>query len=398
MKIFLNDEAIRFSMDSQMCHNCDKTLRSNSRPHVSPHFLAVRQQSKKNQATQEQIRQKLKKGAWATGAPLPPARELATTYGISSSTAYRILVRLAEEGVLWQHSNGRFFAAEARHLVDTVQPFACMLPRLQLWNIVLQEIMHGVTERSAQYKRGILLIHNPALIEQGDINTPPTYASAETQESILQEFFATHADSCEGIIFDNVWKDEVLAKFRDKLKRMVVVNRRTSLDFVSAVFPNFQRSALLAFAHLYGRGYKTVYFVSPHDDFFIHHAMEKALEMAKLLGLDFDQHNIRSPRTPEQRKEFAEELKQTGDRVGLYCPDDNWSYRFHDDLIAAGLECPKHVGLLSGMGSAAVRDEHHLSSLTVDFAKMGELAVDCLRADQPKSELVDVSLVQGETT
>jgi len=273
-----------------------------------------------------------------------------------------------------------------------------MLPRLQLWNIVLQEIMHGVTERSAQYKRGILLIHNPALIEQADINIPPTYADAETQESILREFFATHADSCEGIIFDNVWKDEVLAKFRDKLKRMVVVNRKTSLDFVSAVFPNFQRSALLAFAHLYGRGYKTVYFVSPHDDYFIHYAMEMALEMAKLLGLDFDQSNIRSPRTPEQRKDFAEELKQTGDRVGLYCPDDNWSYRFHDDLIAAGLECPKHVGLLSGMGSAAVRDERHLSSLTVDFTEMGELAVDCLRADQPRSELVDVSLVQGETT
>lgn len=358
----------------------------------------MRQQSKENQAIQRELRQKLRDGEWATGAPLPPARELAASYGISSSTAYRILVRLAKEDMLWQHRNGRFYAAAARHLVDTVQPFACMLPRLQLWNIVLQEIMHGVTQRSAQYKRGILLIHNPALIEQPDINVPPTYASAKTQEAILQEFFATHAESCEGIIFDNVWKDEVLAKFRDQLKRMVVINRKTDLDFVSAVFPNFQRSALLAFAHLYGRGYEKVYFVSPHDDFYIHQAMDRALDTAKLLGLDFNQSNIRSPRTPEERKQFVEELKQMSERVGVYCPDDNWSYRFHHDLLAAGLECPKHVGILSGIGTTAVRGEQPLSSLTVDFEKMGELAVDCLRADEPKSERVDVSLKQGLTT
>ena len=29
---------------------------------------------------------------------------------------------------------------------------------------------------------------------------------------------------------------------------------------------------------------------------------------------------------------------------------------------------------------------------------MGELAVDCLRADEPRSERVDVNLTQGETT
>jgi DNA-binding LacI/PurR family transcriptional regulator len=358
----------------------------------------VRQQSKENRLIQEQLRSKLKRGEWSTGAPLPPARELAKLHGVSSSTAYRILVRLTKDGLLWQHTNGRFYAAEARHLVDTVQPFACMLPRLQLWNVVLQEIMHGVTQRSAQYKRGILLIHNPALIVQDNINIPPTYADAAQQEHILGEFFATHADSCEGIIFDNVWKDEVLAKFRDKLKRMVVINRKTSLDFVSAVFPNFQRSALLAFAHLYGRGYETVYFVSPHDDHYIEQAMEMGLSTAQLIGADFDETNIRSPRTPEERRAFARELKQADRRIGVYCPDDNWAYRFYQDLQEAGLKCPEQVGLLSGIGTAAVRGEHPLSTLKVDFEHMGELAVDCLRADQPRSERVDVSLSQGLTT
>ena len=127
MRIILNDGTIRFSMDSQMCHNCDEGSSVEFTTGCKPHFFTVRQQSKKNKEIQEQIRQKLLKGGWATGAPLPPAREMAASYDISSSTAYRILVRLAEVGVLWQHRNGRFYAAAARHLVDTVQPFACML-------------------------------------------------------------------------------------------------------------------------------------------------------------------------------------------------------------------------------------------------------------------------------
>ena len=358
----------------------------------------MRQQSKENRLIQEQLRSQLKRGEWATGAPLPPARELAKSHGVSSSTAYRILVRLAKDGLLWQHSNGRFYAAEARHLVDTIQPFACMLPRLQLWNVVLQEIMHGVTQRSAQYKRGILLIHNPALIVQDDINIPPTYADAAEQEHILREFFATHADSCEGIIFDNVWKDEVLAKFRDKLKRMVVINRKTSLDFVSAVFPNFQRCALLAFAHLYARGYEKIIFVSPHDDHYIEQAMEMGLNVAKLIGAQFDAKDIRRPRTADERQEFALELKRSEQRVGVYCPDDNWSYRFYRDMQDVGVDCPGRVGLLSGIGTPAVGGKRPMSTLKVDFEKMGELAVDCLRADEPRSERVDVTLHLGVTT
>lgn len=358
----------------------------------------MRQQSKANKKIQAQIHQKLKRGDWATGAPLPPARELAASYGISSSTAYRILVRLADEGALWQHNNGRFYSAAARHLVDTVQPFACMLPRLQMWNLVVQEIMHGVTQRSAHYKRGILLIHNPALIVQDDVNSSVSYANAAAQESILKEFFDTHADSCEGIIFDNVWHDEVLEKFRDRLKRMVVINRKTSLDFVSAVFPNFQRSALLAFAHLYGRGYRDLYFISPHDDHYIEQAMEAVMDTAKLIGVPLDPANIRKPRSPEERKQFARELKASGRRVGVYSPDDNWTYRFYRDVVEAGLQCPAEVGLLSGLGTSAVRGEHAFSTLKLDIERMGELAVDCLLAEKPKSERVDVGLVQGFST
>ena len=358
----------------------------------------MRQQSKKNQKIQDQIRARLKKGEWATGAPLPPARELAEDHGVSSSTAYRILVQLMKEGVLWQHSNGRFYAADARYIVDSVQPFACMLPRLQLWNVVLQQIMHGVTQRSAHFKRGILLIHNPALVVQNDINIPPAYASAEMQEKILNEFFATHADSCEGIIFDNVWKDEVLAKFKNRLKRMVVINRKTSLDFVSAVFPNFHRCALLAFAHLYARGYDRIHFVAPHDDYFIQQAMDMALSTARMIGAGFTAEDFRSPRTPAERQAYLRELRKANQRIGVYCPDDNWSISFYKELKEAGLDCPGRIGLLSGIGTSVVGGDHPLSTVKVDYEKIGELAVDCLRADVPRSERVDVGLSMGVTT
>ena len=358
----------------------------------------MRQQSAKNQKIQEEIRKRLDAGEWATGVPLPPARELAEEHGVSSSTAYRILVRLVNEGLLWQHSKGRFYAAEARHLVDTVQPFACMLPRLQLWSLVLQEIMHGVTQRSAFYKRGTLLIHNPALILQVDASSQPRYADAKVQTGILEEFFSTHADSCEGIIFDNVWRDDVLAKFRDRLQRMVVINRRTELDFVSAVYPDFDRSALLACAQLHARGYEKIYFISTHDDYYVQQTMAAGTAVAREIGAAFDASCIRRPRAAEERAAFVQELKKSPQRVGIFSPDDNWSLRFRTDLEAAGVYCPGKVGLLTGIGTNAVRGDRPLSTLVVDFEQMGELAVDCLRAEQARQQTVEVKLEVGVTT
>ena len=358
----------------------------------------MRQQSAKNQQIQEEIRKRLDGGEWATGVPLPPARELAEEHGVSSSTAYRILVRLVNEGLLWQHSKGRFYAAEARHLVDTVQPFACMLPRLQLWSLVLQEIMHGVTQRSAFYKRGTLLIHNPALILQDDVDSQPRYADAKVQTGILEEFFSTHADSCEGIIFDNVWRDDVLAKFHDRLQRMVVINRRTSLEFVSAVYPDFDRSALLAFAHLYARGFERIYFISTHDDYYVQQTVDAGLRVAREIGAEFDEASIRNPRTAEERQAFAAELKQADQRVGIFSPDDNWSLLFQADLEAAGVEIPRKVGLLTGIGTKAVRGPRRFSTLVVDFERMGELAVNCLREEKPRQQTVEVKLEVGSTT
>lgn len=358
----------------------------------------MRQQSAKNQKIQEEVRKRLESGEWATGVPLPPARELAEEHGVSSSTAYRILVRLVNENLLWQHSKGRFYAADARHLVDTVQPFACMLPRLQLWSLVLQEIMHGVTQQSAFYKRGTLLIHNPALILQDDVDSQPRYADAQTQTNILEEFFSTHAESCEGIIFDNVWRDDVLALFQDRLQRMVVINRRTSLDFVSAVYPDFDRSALLAFAHLHSRGFERIYFISTHDDYYVQQTVEAGLKVAREIGADFDESCIRNPRTGEEREAFAAELKQADQRIGIFSPDDNWSLLFQSDLLAAGVEIPTQVGLLTGIGTKAVRGAQSLSTLVVNFERMGELAVDCLREEQPSQHTVAVKLEVGSTT
>ena len=358
----------------------------------------MRQQSAKNQKIQEEIRQRLEGGEWATGVPLPPARELADEHGVSSSTAYRILVRLVNDGLLWQHSKGRFYAADARHLVDTVQPFACMLPRLQLWSLVLQQIMHGVTQQSAFYKRGTLLIHNPALILQDDVDSQPRYADADVQKGILEEFFSTHADSCEGIIFDNVWRDDVLALFHDRLQRMVVINRRTSLEFVSAVYPDFERSALLAFAHLHARGFERIYFISTHDDYYVQQTVEAGLKVARDIGADFDESCIRNPRTTEERQQFAAELKQSDQRIGIFSPDDNWSVLFQVDLQSAGVEIPQQVGLLTGIGTKAVRGPRPFSTLVVNFERMGEMAVDCLREEKPQQLTVEVKLEIGSTT
>jgi DNA-binding LacI/PurR family transcriptional regulator len=104
------------------------------------------------------------------------------------------------------------------------------------------------------------------------------------------------------------------------------------------------------------------------------------------------------PRTQEQRAAFARELKASSERVAIFSPDDNWSLRFRADLEAAGVDCPGQVGLLTGIGTNAVRGERPLSTLVVDFERMGELAVDCLRAEKAQQQTVPVKLEVGVTT
>lgn len=357
----------------------------------------MRRPSAKNREFEETIRRQLTSGALEAGAPLPPTRELAEEHGLSSSTVYRILLRLTAEKLLAQHSNGRFLPASNAPSSGPSQPFACLLPTVRMWSTALQGIMDGVTRRSSHYKRGTLLVHSEKLLVQEGIDTPPTYADPEVQYGILEDFYHRHSDHCEGVILDNIWEDEVVERLRDRLKRVVIVNRTTRLDFASSVHADFRLCAALAISHLLARGYEELFFVSSYEDCYVRQLRESVVETSHQIGSPIRKENFIYAPNAGAQKQLIERIRGSRKRIGIYTPEDNWARLLLVDLASQKVACPDKVGILSGTGTRAA-EEAGMSSLKIDFERIGSLAVDLLRRDEATSQAVTVDLIARKTT
>src|SRR4051812_13947646 len=66
----------------------------------------------RTQAAANEIRQQILNGAWASGRPLPPERDMAAQFGVARNTLRRIIQELEEEGLIESHpGRGTFVRA-----------------------------------------------------------------------------------------------------------------------------------------------------------------------------------------------------------------------------------------------------------------------------------------------
>ncbi|MDD2707074.1 MAG: substrate-binding domain-containing protein [Verrucomicrobiae bacterium] len=331
-------------------------------------------------------------------SPLPSTRDLARKFGISNTTAYRVLLKLLEECLLWRHENGRFYHAEARELIEKPRPLACLLRRLETWSIAYENIMQGFSQVCGQHKRGMLFVHNESLVQHPDLSRPPSYASLQQQRQALKEFSLTHASLTGGVLLDDAWSDSILAEFQDILHNAVVVYRKTSLPFLSNVQVDFKAAALLAVAHACARGYQQLWLAVPFTcDAPVDTMIENVVAAGKEVGCPLPKDRIFSVATPEERAAFVDRLKKQRDRVAVFCPEDNVASLLQKTLQNAGLRCPEQAGLISGMGSAVVQSRN-ITSVQCDFAALGRKAAEILLQGRQTDTILPQRLLTGGTT
>jgi DNA-binding LacI/PurR family transcriptional regulator len=266
-----------------------------------------------------------------------------------------------------------------------------------MWSTALQGIMDGVTRRSSHYKRGTLLVHSEQLLIQEGISAQPIYASPEAQYAILEDFYHRHAEHCEGVILDNIWEDAVVERLRDRLKRVVIVNRTTTLDFASSVHADFRLCAALAISHLLSRGFEDLFFVFSYEDCYVRQLREAVVETSQQVGAPLRKENFIYAPDAGAQQSLIERILGSRKRIGIYTPEDNWARLLLAELANRGVACPDKVGVLSGTGTRAA-EEARMSSLQIDFERIGSLAVDLLRRDEPTSLSVSVELTARQTT
>ncbi|MBL9214471.1 MAG: LacI family DNA-binding transcriptional regulator [Opitutaceae bacterium] len=336
--------------------------------------------------------------SWDAQAPLPTTRELGERYRISNASACRLLKRLDDEEVIWRRSNGRYYLTESRRLFERPKQYACLLRKLQNWSRIYQGVMSGFSQAFGRNRAAMLFVHNETLVRHADTAHPPVHAGAAAQREALAEFFRDHDDPFGGILLDDVWLDDVLAEFADRLGNAVIVCRPSRLPGLSSVAVDFDTSAVLAIGHLYARGFEEIWLAVPFTTAAPVDLMSQAaVKAAATLGQPIDEKNICLVALPEERERFVQRLKESRKRVGVFCLEDNVAQILYRQLQEAGIACPARVGLLSGMGTDIVT-ERRITTLQIDYEKIGLTAGELLLGGEPRAVTLPATLVRGETT
>lgn len=334
---------------------------------------------------------------WDVTKPLPTTRELGEQHAVSNATACRLLKRLDEEGVIWRRDNGRYYPTASRRLFERRKPYACLIRKLEHWSRMYHAIMSGFSRAFGRNKTGMLFVHNASLVRHADTAHPPVHAGLAAQRQALAEFFHDHDDQFAGILFDDVWLDDALAKYADRIENAVVVCRTTTLPQLSSVSVDFAASALMALGHLYARGFEEILIAVPFANSApVDRMKDAALAAATNLGSPIEPKNICSVATPDERERLIARLKNAKQRTGVFCLEDNICLLLHRAMTKAGIACPARVGLLGGMGDIVT--DHGISSVKIDYQVIGRTAGDILVANQHRQVLVPSQLVLGETT
>lgn len=347
---------------------------------------------------EEYLRELVANPTWPLEKALPTTRALGKKFSVANTTASRTLYRLEKEHLVWKRDNGRYYLESARHLFHRPEPVACLTRELERWSALYQAIMAGVSAYTSERQTALLLWRNKSLIEHNDVSIPPRFGSVEQQALSLRGFERSYGKQHGGILLDDAWTDEALSRFPALLENAVVLYRETQIPNVGNVCIDTEATALLALSHLLARGYGEIWIARP----FTNHVSTDSLiatfaSAAKQVGAGGLPCHLKDAGTPAEREILVREAESAPGRVGIFCPEDNITRCLYLELRSAGVDCPGKVGLMSGMGTAALRDEC-ITTLCFDFREMGTLAAALVCARNAEQIRMRPELIVRETT
>jgi DNA-binding LacI/PurR family transcriptional regulator len=331
--------------------------------------------------------------------PLPTTRELGEEHGVANTTVYRVLRTMAEAGEIWQHpTNGRYYPAGARALLDRPKPVACLIRRLELASALYRELLEGISAGCGERHRTVLLWHDELLVNHPEPHEPPVFASVVQQRAILSTFLDRHGDAAGGFLLDHVWSDEALQTHAARLRPAVVLFRSCDLPGFSNVRADFRGGALKALAHLLGRGFEQIVPIEPFSGDPAVAEFGTALDAAAgELDCRARLAPVARATTARERANLIERLRKTTRRTALLCPEDNVAVLLAKAARDEGLRCPERVGVLSVMGTDLAVKEG-ISCLRYDFRALGRRAVEALSSAQSMRHVIEPQFSGGATT
>lgn len=326
--------------------------------------------------------------------PLPTVRELGRKYDVSYATISRILQRLTQEAVVWQHPNGRFYPMSARAQLSDRFPVVLIGRQIQNWSALYQEILEGVSEVCAARGCPLIFLSSPQLVRHESPENPPTFISADLQRIEITRLLASVPRPCGAILLDHLWQDALSVEVADSFRCTALLLRpgpglgslRGSLDL--------QAGAEMMLNHLAEQAYQQLVVALPFEG---DQAIQVSLDalQAVAVGRGLGLLEVADGTTPAARKKFVARLKRAKDRLAVISLEDNVTALLWQEFQKASISCPEKIGLVSLQGTSAVGSS--ITRLRYDYRLLGRELVSDLLAQKDEWRPLRPTLIKGRT-
>ena len=326
-------------------------------------------------------------GTLPSSRPLPTLRDLGEAFELHPSTISRLLRDLETEGLIWQGSSGRFFAAGERSDFLRGAPVCFIGREMWHWSQLYQELLAGVSEVCSPNGSPLILQAAPNLVRVPVVLQPPIFESVPQQIKELRAIMKTIPKGCAGFLLDHLWSQEALDAVSfpsGQLVRLLYGEGKRR----KVIAPDYAAGAKMAAQHVREGDFEKVFLIIPFEgEPLINHCIELLRSELAPLGCQEIQFH--------DKARISALASGDGGRVCLVCPEDNTALGIAELIRLAESEGAEHrVEVMATQGTGVVTAPH--SRLRYDYRRLGRAAVSHILHGTPFKPMKPTFVTRSE--
>lgn len=351
----------------------------------------------------QKLKESIDQGSLAPGDKVPSVADLRCQYAVSHITVMSAYQILADSNYIENHAGRGYFVKKRGELRRDASHNVIGLGIRPLWkynpsDYYFNEVTYGIQQTCIKHRYSWLQHYSTQILGN------PFFDSQNAAE--VKNIFLKMADHVDGFLVDERIPDDLIQKIYDEVRcPMVLVNRRTKLDFLDCVYPPLGEALVDALEFALKLEYENFIFcVSDHPqpgslneilrEGFASFLEKKHIPSERIVvisGCNFNPHEETFSTTLRKKKGMPKGKTLFITDVALY---------LYPYLLKMGLRPGSDCGLFSVYDISAIR-EHvpQITALQMKPIEIGEIAVNVLlqrlygtgepcRAHMPKPEML----------
>ena len=338
-------------------------------------------QKKAREAITELIR------ALPSSQPLPTLRDLGEAFELHPSTISRLLRDLETEGLIWQGSSGRFFAAGERSEILRGAPVCFIGREMMHWSQLYQELLAGVSEVCSANSSPLIFQAAPNLVRVPVLLEPPIFGDIPSQVKELKALVKGIPKGCSGFLLDHLWSQEAInsVSFPSGQRVRLLYGEGKRRKVIS---PDYGAGVEMTVQHVRNGGFKRIFLVIPFEGEPLIDDCIRRLRIA-LAPLGCEEILF------QDKKRISALATEGDERICLVCPEDNTALGLANLIRRTKPSgAPDRLEIMATQGTGVVTAPH--SRLRFDYRRLGRAAVSHILHGTPFKPMKPTLVTRSE--